>query len=279
MPNRFFDQPILNSPYEYPKRHWELDESGQPTRRVLDSRRGAKFVTPIPKPKKHKKQKKGSQKELVFDEGSGRSTEKQQYDPTSIINEVRSHVDAWRALPNASQWQVTPETARLLQHWRHHQFSDVRPFFCQIEAVETAIWLTEVAPNTASGKQILDYLVAANKDANPAEIDVIWENWQVELEPLCEKINTALKQHWQEWEIPREADEAWSEAVKKLHAEWREVRIARQKEIDASIAAKAEFEYLYDKPIQTTGRSASLVPSPSRASARTASSASMRMTS
>jgi type III restriction enzyme len=74
-------------------------------------------------------------------------TKDQQYDPTSIINEVRSHVDVWRSLPNPNQWQVTPETARLLQHWRHHKFCGVRPFFCQVEAVETAIWLTEVAPN------------------------------------------------------------------------------------------------------------------------------------
>ena len=88
----------------------------------------------------------------MFDEGKGLSTEEQQYDPTSIINEVRGHVDAWRALPNPSQWQVTPETARLLQHWRHHKFSGVRPFFCQVEAVETAIWLTEVAPQS-QGRQ------------------------------------------------------------------------------------------------------------------------------
>jgi type III restriction enzyme len=46
----------------------------------------------------------------------------------------------------AAGGQVTPETARLLQHWRHHKFSGIRPFFCQVEAVETAIWLTEVAP-------------------------------------------------------------------------------------------------------------------------------------
>ena len=90
----------------------------------------------------------------MFDEGKGLSTKEQQYDPTSIINEVRQHVDAWRALPNPSQWQVTPETARLLQHWRHHKFSGVRPFFCQVEAVETAIWLTEVAPQS-QGRQAL----------------------------------------------------------------------------------------------------------------------------
>jgi adenine-specific DNA-methyltransferase len=55
---------------------------------------------------------------------------------------------------------------------------------------------------------------------------------------------------WQEWEIPRQADEHWPEPVKKLHADWWQARIARQKEIDASIAAKAEFEYLYDKPYE-----------------------------
>lgn len=63
-----------------------------------------------------------------------------------ILNELRGCVDTWRALPNPQQWQVTPETARLLQHWRQHPFDGVRPFFCQIEAVEPAIWLTEVAP-------------------------------------------------------------------------------------------------------------------------------------
>jgi type III restriction enzyme len=75
-------------------------------------------------------------------------------------------VDAWRLL-SPSQWQVTPETARLLQHWRHHQFSGARPFFCQVEAAETAIWLTEVAPLSARGKRVLDHLAAVNKDANP----------------------------------------------------------------------------------------------------------------
>jgi type III restriction enzyme len=92
-------------------------------------------------------------------------TGEQQYDPTSIINEVRSAVDTWRALPNPSQWQVTPETARLLQYWRHHQFSDFRPFFCQIEAAETMIWLTEVAPLSRNGQRLLAHLTAANKDA------------------------------------------------------------------------------------------------------------------
>lgn len=163
--NPFFDHPILNSPYESPKRHWELDDDGQPTQKTIETRRPAQFITPIPKPKKRKKA--AAQEGFVFDEGSGLSTKDQQYDPTSIINEVRGYVASWRSLPNPNQWQVTPETARLLQHWRHHKFSGVRPFFCQVEAVETAIWLTEVAPQTKSGKGLLDQLAAANQNANP----------------------------------------------------------------------------------------------------------------
>jgi len=86
--------------------------------------------------------------------------------------------------------------------------------------------------------------------ANNAEIDVIWDQWQAKLEPLRESLNAALKKQWQEWEIPREADKSWPDSAKKLHADWWQARIARQKEIDASIAAKAESEYLYDKPYE-----------------------------
>ncbi len=164
MSNPFFDHPILNSPYDYPARHWELDAQGQPTQQIIERRRRAEFITPIPKPKKRKKAVQ--QDEMVFDEGKGLSTKEQQYDPTSIINEVRQNVATWRAL-SSSQWQVSPETARLLQHWRHHKFGGVRPFFCQVEAVETAIWLIEVAPQSKSGKRLLDHLASANKDANP----------------------------------------------------------------------------------------------------------------
>jgi adenine-specific DNA-methyltransferase len=84
--------------------------------------------------------------------------------------------------------------------------------------------------------------------ANNAEVDVIWEKWQEKLEPLRAKLNKELKEKWEEWEVPREAAEKWGAAAKKLHAEWWEAKIGRQKEIDASIAAKAEFEYLYDRP-------------------------------
>jgi len=165
MSNPFFDHPILNSPYECPPRHWELDAHGQPTQKILERRRRAEFITPIPKPKKRKAS--ANQEGFVFDEGKGLSTAQQQYDPTSIINELRQHVDQWRDLPNTNQWQVTPETARLLKHWRHHKFNSIRPFFCQVEAAETAIWLMEVANQSKTGKRFLDHLANANKDANP----------------------------------------------------------------------------------------------------------------
>ncbi|HRE12896.1 MAG TPA: DEAD/DEAH box helicase family protein [Usitatibacteraceae bacterium] len=165
MSNPFFDHPILNSPYKRPSRHWELDESGQPTQKIAEQRRGADFITPIPKPKKRKG---ADQAALVFDEGKGLSTAEQRYDHTAIINAVRQHVDQWRAIPSASDWKVTPETARLLQHWRHHAFGGIRPFFCQVEAVETAIWLTEVAPQSGKAAEgFLQHLVDANREANP----------------------------------------------------------------------------------------------------------------
>ena len=158
--DRFFKRPILNSPYEYPARYWELDEDGQPTTQIIDGRRPAKFVTPVPNPKKRKR----GQKELALDE---LSTDEQRYDPRPIINELRLLVDRWRALEDPNQWRVTPETARLLEHWRHHRFSDIRPFFCQVEAVETAIWLTEVAPQLGKeGRRFRDHLEAANAQAS-----------------------------------------------------------------------------------------------------------------
>jgi type III restriction enzyme len=76
MSDPFFDHPILNSPYAYPVRHWELDEAGQPTQKIIERRRSAKFITPIPKPKKHRATKQSA---FVFDEGKGLSTKEQQY--------------------------------------------------------------------------------------------------------------------------------------------------------------------------------------------------------
>ena len=162
---RFFEQPILNSPYKYPSQHWELDEHGQPTNLSIPERRSVAFITPIPQLKKHRQ----TQREIVFDQASREiETESQQYNLAHIVNDLRRRVDSWRQLPNPNQWRVTPETARLLQHWRHHHFSNIKPFFCQVEAIETVIWLIEVAPKLGrEGRRFLDHLDAANEQANP----------------------------------------------------------------------------------------------------------------
>ena len=166
MTDAFFEAPVLNSPYKYPARHWELDETRQPTNQVFNRRRPASYVTPVPRPRKQRAKER--QEEMVLDEGRGLSTEEQEYDPTSTINVLRREVDLWRASPEAS-WNVTPETARLLKHWREYDFSDIRPFFCQVEAAETVIWLTEVAPQSGRRevREILERLDAANEQSNP----------------------------------------------------------------------------------------------------------------
>ncbi len=160
--DRFFRDPILNSPYESPLRHWQLDESGQPTHQIVETRRPAKLISPIPRARK--RVAGNEQQAIRFDDGV--SSSDQAY-TEAFINDVRGHVNRWRAVVNPNHWGVTPETTRLLQHWRHHSFSSLRPFFCQIEAVETAIWLTEVAPHSSPAKGILEHLARANQEANP----------------------------------------------------------------------------------------------------------------
>jgi type III restriction enzyme len=183
MSQDFFERPILNSPYEYPARHWELNEDGQPTHKIIEKRRVSRYITPVPKPKKRKDAGKpgkaktpgktkgkqaGPQQSLLLDEGEGVSTEQDRYDPTPIINQLRREVDTWRRIPDPGAWKVTPETQRLLQHWRHHKFGHIRPFFCQVEAMETLVWLTEVAPKMGNtGKGFLTHLENANAQSNP----------------------------------------------------------------------------------------------------------------
>lgn len=86
--------------------------------------------------------------------------------------------------------------------------------------------------------------------AHNAEIDVIWERWKERLDPIREAINKELGQVWQEWEVPEEAEEEWPERAKQSLAKWWETRFARQADMDASIDAKADSEYLYDKPYE-----------------------------
>ena len=160
----FFEQPILNSPYERPGEHWELDDNRLPTNQRIPNRRPASFVVPVPKPRKQRRQ----QAQMVYDRaGEEVSTDSQRYDLDAHINGLRRQLDAWRQLP-AQQWRVTSQTARLLQHWRHHAFNGIRPFFCQVEAAETVIWLTEVAPKLGrEARNLLKHIEDANEGANP----------------------------------------------------------------------------------------------------------------
>ena len=155
MPGTFYEQPILNSPYSEPVYHHPLDEFGQPLDQpAVLGRRTSKFIVPVPKSRKVA--------------ASAQATlDLETYTPNSLINEIRGYVDSWRKIRNPADWGVTPATARLLDYWRNNNFSSVTPFFCQVEAVETVIWLTEVAPKRAATKGLLDQIANHNKEANP----------------------------------------------------------------------------------------------------------------
>jgi hypothetical protein len=167
MVQAFFEDPILNSPYEAPGRHHALDEkSGQPLNLPpIQGRRRSALISPVPAAKR--KGRKALQEDLFAAED-----EEQQNLTLTIINEIRAQVTAWRALKNPADWGVTPVTQRLLTYWRDHNFETVRPFFCQVEAVETAIWLTEVAPKQRQHAKFWEYIRSVNADANPALIRI-----------------------------------------------------------------------------------------------------------
>lgn len=164
MAKPFYRQPILNSPYHPPSRHHALGEDGQPLdHEPIRGRRRSTYITPVPKARKSKKSQ-FNQDELDLET---RDAENQRYNPAPIINELRGHLETWRALPNPNDWGVTPATQRLLQHWRNNDWQGPQPFFCQMEAVETAIWLTEVARRQSQYKHIFRHLDEANREANP----------------------------------------------------------------------------------------------------------------
>ena len=143
----FFEQPILNSPYLQPGRHWELD-AGRPTDQILDRRRSSALVTALPSASARSASTQGR---MAFGD---LSTEATAFDPSPYVNDLRQELERWRALPNPTQWQVTPVTAApppaLARAPAGRRPSTLRPFFCQVEAVETAIWLAEVAPKAAA---------------------------------------------------------------------------------------------------------------------------------
>lgn len=143
----FTDSPIINSPFEKPLWHYELDGDGQPTGKKLAGRRESRYVVPVPAARRRGPQ----QGALALED---------KVTTNVLVNEIRTHVDQWRELP-PSQWGVTPETRRLLLHWSDLD-RERKLFFCQREAVETLIWLTEVAP-----KKFKDDIQRANLEANP----------------------------------------------------------------------------------------------------------------
>ena len=164
----FTEDPILNSPYEKPDQHWEL-QYGVPTDNIIQHRRPSEHIVPVPP-----SQAQSAQPRMNLGV-TGISTGDQEYDPTPIINDIRRRVDRWRSIPDRRKWGVTPETARLLEHWRSQKHIGLRPFFCQVEAAETIIWLTEVARVLPVGDRtptrefqgIFNHVRGTNREANP----------------------------------------------------------------------------------------------------------------
>jgi type III restriction enzyme len=151
MPAAIIDNPILNSPFAEPSSHWELDENGIPTGIVANGRRRSEFIVPVPPPK----HKVAAQASLGLEDEYGKRQ------ANDYINEIRGKVTQWRTLGEQGLRPLTSITIRLLRHWR--ELGRTRPlFFCQLEAIETAIWLAEVAPRSE-----IDRLHTLNAEANP----------------------------------------------------------------------------------------------------------------
>ena len=177
-------------------------------------------------------------------------------DPTCGSGTTAFAAEQW-----ARRW-ITIDTSRVALALARARVMGARyPFYLladsrdgQVKEAHLQHRIPSDAPTTGNLRQGFVYErvphITLKSIANNAEIDVIWQTYQEKLEALRQGLNAALEERWQDWEIPRETDEAWSNPAQLLHAEWWEQRIARQQAIDASIAAKAEFEYLYDKPYE-----------------------------
>jgi adenine-specific DNA-methyltransferase len=163
----------------------------------------------------------------------------------------------------AEQWGrrwITIDTSRVALALARARVMGARyPFYILADSREGQLKEAEVTRTSPSSQPVRRNIrqgfvyervphITLRAIANNAEIDVIWDKSQAVLESLRERLNAALKKQWREWEIPREAERTWADSIKTLHGDWWQARLARQQEVDASIAAKAEFEYLYDKP-------------------------------
>jgi len=172
----------------------------------------------------------------------------------------------------AEQWGrrwITIDTSRVALALARARIMGARyPFYLLADSRDGQIKEAEVTRTAPSSQPVRGNIrhgfvyervphISVKSIANNAEIDVIWDKWQATLAPLAEKLKVESgklkappKHSWAEWEIPRDAGGDWPDSLKKLHADWWQARIARQTEIDASIAAKAEYEFLYDKPYE-----------------------------
>lgn len=140
MTKPFYAEPILNLPNEVLTRQYALSQSGEPLNQLpIEGRCRSKYVAPVPKSRKIEADAK---KQVVLDLDQNKDGSSH-YNPTPIINEIRGHIASWRSIPNPNDWGVTPGTQRLLQYWRSDNSTAPRLFYCQVEAVETAIWLAE----------------------------------------------------------------------------------------------------------------------------------------
>lgn len=163
----------------------------------------------------------------------------------------------------AEQWGrrwITIDTSRVALALARTRIMGARyPYYLLADSREGQLKEAEITRNAPSTQPVHGNIrhgfvyeraahITAGSIAKNSEIDIIWDQWQVKLEPIRQRLNSELKRTWEEWEVPRGAGEKWSDLAKKLHADWWQARIALQKEIDASIAAKADSEYLYDKP-------------------------------
>lgn len=165
----------------------------------------------------------------------------------------------------AEQWGrrwITMDTSRVALALARSRVMGARyPYYLLADSREGSLKDAELTRNTPSSRPTQSNIrlgfvyervprVTLGAIADNVEIDVIWERWQQILEPLRHSINAAVSAQMEEWDIPQEAPGSWSKTAKDLHARWWRERTARQKEIDSSIAAKAEAVFLRDRPYQ-----------------------------
>ena len=148
------DNPVINSPFEEPKRHFKFNARGI-TEEIAEGRRRSEYFMPFPKPKKQSGAAQAAQMQFELPSRDLREA-------NTFINSVRTQVAAWRS---SGYLGVTPTTRRLLEHWNNPE-NEPRLYFCQREAVETAIYLNEY-DNKQRNDSFYKALIKANEEANP----------------------------------------------------------------------------------------------------------------